>query len=111
MEIHLQLQHILLLGPIHKAQVLRNDLVENKAAHRGFHNPALYTAVLHLLFHPRLNTGVKRHHSVLIGKNRLIHTLKCLALTLAAWPLLGQIIDSQHHVLRWNCHQSSVRRL
>ena len=110
-KIHLQIQRILLLGTVHKAQILRNDLIENKTSHCGFHNSALYGTIPHLLFHPSLNAGVKRYHPILIGKNRLIHTLKGFALALASRPLLGQIIDPQHHILRRDCHQTSVRRL
>ena len=99
MEIHLQLQHILLLAPIHKAQILRNDLIEDKTADCGFHDSAFDGAVLHLLLHPCLDPRMQGDNSVLIGQNRLVYTLKRLALALASRTLLRQIINPQHHIL------------
>ena len=46
---------------------------------------------------------------VLIGEDRLIHTLKILALSDCPRSLLRQIVDAEHHILRRNSHRSAVR--
>ena len=54
---------------------------------------------------------MQRTFAVLIGKDRLIYALKILALTDCPRPLLCQIIDAEHHILRWNCHRTAIGRL
>ena len=111
MEIHLQKQFIARNAPVHKSQVLRDNLIEDKTSHSGLDDSCLYGAVRHLLAHPDLYSGVEGHRAVLVGQNRLIGVLKAHALSLRAWSLLGQVVDAQNHILRRNSHRTAVRRL
>ena len=108
MEIHLKLQHILILAPVHKAQILRDDLIENKAAHRGLNHAGFHRIFIHFLLHAHLYPRMQRHDAVLIRQNRLIHALKGHALSLCSRPLLGQVVDAKHHILGGNRHRAAV---
>ena len=107
-EIHFQHQLISLLGSVHKSQILRQDLIEQEPAQRGLH--ILPTA----LFRPAWSccsahdSGLQCNISVFIGQNRLIQVLEPGSLSLASRSFLGQVVDTQHHILRGNCHRASV---
>ena len=48
---------------------------------------------------------------VLICQDRLVDALKYHALALCSRTLLGQVIDTKHHILGRNSHRTAVRRL
>ena len=109
-EIHFQLQFIARDRTIHKAQVLRQNLVEDKPAHGGLDNIGNLASVCQRLGYTHLNAGLQLDGAVFISQNCFVYTLECLAFSNAARTLLGQIIDTQNHILRRNSHRTSVRR-
>ena len=110
-EVNLQLQLIALDASVHKAQILRDDLVKDKASHRGLYHSSLNGSVRHLLLHSYFYLGVQRYFLVLIGKNGLVYVLEGHALSLYARSFLCQVVDTENHILGRNGHRASVGRL
>ena len=78
MEIDLRLQRVLFDGTIHEAQILRQDLIEQKASQRSLNHLRNLTALKGALTtdHDLL---VQRNASILISQNSLIDTIKIVA--------------------------------
>ncbi len=110
-EIHFQKQGVFLLRPVHKPQILGDNLVENKTANRRLHKPALHGSAFHGLIHPHLNPGVEGDYPVFISQDSFVYILKCLPFTQAPRTFLGQVINPQHHILGRHGHQAAVGRL
>ncbi len=108
MEIHFQLQIVLRIVPLHKTQILGQNLIEQKPSQRGLHIAAYRLALRRPLGHPHFDAGMQGNHLVLIRQNRLIHILEILALALNTGSLLGQIVNTQHHILRGHRHRTAV---
>ena len=97
-EIHLQLQLVLRDTAVYKAQILRQDLVENKSSQRRLDHARLIRAV-HILRHADFNLTLQRDNAVFISKNCLIYALEELALALRARSLLREVVDTKDHIL------------
>ena len=108
MEIDLQEEFIAGNAPVHKAQVLGNDLVEQETAHRGFHDSGFHCPVFHRPGHTDLYPGMKGHGLILIGEDCLVDALEDHTFAFGAGTLLGQIINTKHHILRRHCHGTAV---
>ena len=111
MEINLQKQLVSFCFPVHKAQVLGNDLIKQQTSQCRVDHALLLGAILHSLLHTHLDPGVQCDISILIGQDRFIDALKDHALAFGSRPLLGQIIDPEYHILRRNRHRTAVGRL
>ncbi len=111
MEIHLRLQIIFRGIPLHKAQILGQYLVEQEASQRGLHIAAHRLPLGGFLGHPYLDPGVQGNELVLIGQYGLVYILKELAFAQYTRPLLGKVVDAQHHILGRHCHRPAVRGL
>ena len=111
MEIHFQLQLIARNTPVHKAQILGQDLVENKTPHGGLNDIRDFLSIRCLFAYADLDLGLEADHAVLIGENSFVDTLKAFALALDSRTLLGQIVNTQHHILGRHRHRAAVRGL
>ena len=110
-EVNLGLQRILRLRAIHKAEILRDDFIEENASGRAVLHFREHGAVRHLLREADLNLGLERNLVVRVGEQRLVRTLEEHSLALCAVALLGQVVDAEHHILRRNRDRAAVRRL
>ncbi len=111
MEIHFQLQTVLRSIPLHKTQVLGQDLIEQETAQCGFHIAPYFFALGRCPGHSHIDAGVQSDHLVLICQDCLVHILEELAFAQYAGSLLGQVVDTQHHILGGHCHGTAVGRL
>ncbi len=111
MEIHFQLQEILRQPSVHEPKILRQNFVKNETSQRRLHIAGDHIALRILFGHPHRDAGMQCTIFILISQNSLIHVPEDLALSQCAGPLLGQVIDAQHHVLGGNRHRAAVRRL
>ena len=100
---------------VDEAEILRDDLIEEKSSHRGVDHSlaALLRAVLPPfdLVHPAVDLRVQGDILILIGEDRLIDGFKELPLSLVPLSLLRQIIDPQHHILGGDSDYTAVRGL
>ena len=110
-EVNLGLQRILRLRAIHKAEVLRDDFVEENASGRAVLHFREHGAVRHLLREADLNLGLERNLVVRVGEQRLVRALEEHSLALCAVALLGQVVDAEHHILRRHRDRAAVGRL
>ena len=108
MKIHFQLQQVLRIASVHKAQILRQHFVKDKAPQCRFYNTGYLLAVLTLLGDTHLDTGLQGNRLILICQYCLIYILKVLALALGALSLLCQVVDTKHHVLCRHRHGTAV---
>ena len=106
-EVDLQLQHGFRGGAIHIAQVLRNGIVEDNAAHGGVDDAGIR---LTIYFHgaAHLDGSVQPHHAFLIGHKGLVKVAENLALALFAGFFQGQVVRTEHHVLGRDGDRPSV---
>ena len=110
MEIDLQLQEILRYASIHKAQILGQNLVENKASQCGLYNTRHHFPCCICLRHADFNPGMQGTSLILIGKNCLVDILIVISFPDGPRSLLGQIVDTKHHILGRHCNRTAVRR-
>ncbi len=110
-EINLRQKEIFRLGAIHKAKILREDLIEHQTAQSCLNRAGYHISVRVLLGKTHVDDGMQRDVMILIGQNRLVHRGEAHALTDVSGSLLCNIVDTQNHVLRRNRHRASVRRL
>ena len=108
MEVHLRLQEVLRHAPVHEAQILGQDFVEDETPQRTLHISGDSLALRVLLGHPDDDPGVQGQIFILISQYGLVHVLEVLPLSQGTRPLLGQVVDAQHHVLGRHCHRAAV---
>ena len=111
MEVHLGQKEILRQVSVYKAQVLGQDLIEDKPSQRGLHISRHHFSLGVLLGSAHLDPGVKGTGFILISQNGFVHIFKVPALSQRSGPLLGQVIDAQNHVLGRHRHRAAVGRL
>ncbi len=109
--VDLKLELILRLAAVDKAQILRDDLIEEESSEGRGDKRAVNAPVLHLPADPHRYAGLQGQIPVLIGKQCLADTLEDTSLALCPGSFLGQIVDTQNHVLRRDRDRSAVRRL
>ena len=51
---------------------------------------------------------MERYDSVLIGEDRLVGALEELAFSLVSRTLLGQVVNTENHILRRNRNRAAV---
>ena len=110
-EVNLRLQLVLRLGAIHKAEVLRNDLIEEDASRGSLLNFRTLFAVRALLREADLNLGLQCDLVVRVSEQRLVRALEAHTLALCAVALLSQVVDAENHILGRNRDRSAVRGL
>ena len=110
-EVNLRLQLVLRLGAIHKAEVLRNNLIEEDASRGSLLNFRTLFAVRALLREADLNLGLQCDLVVRVSEQRLVRALEAHTLALCAVALLGQVVDAENHILGRNRDRSAVRGL
>ena len=54
---------------------------------------------------------MKGHNAVFIGQDRFIFALKVFSFSRSSRSFLGQVIDTQNHILGRNGHRTAVGRL
>ncbi len=106
---HLQIKFPTRLAAVHKAQVLGNSFVKNQPTYCGVDDFAPPFAV-DFLEYPDLNGRMDAHIPLLIGQQRLVLVGKHHA-DAGFLPVDGQVIGSQHHVLRGHGDGHTVLRL
>ena len=98
-EIYLQLELIFRERPVHKSQILRDDLVEKYTSYRCIEHCRCPAAVLSGLGEANLDRRMQRHHMLVICMYSLIRRAEYLARALLVLTKLRQIVDAQHHIL------------
>ena len=111
MKVNFRFQKILRDAPVYKTQILGQNLIEDKTSQRRFHIPRDLFPVHIFLGYTHGNPGMERTSFVFICQNGLVYIAEKLPLAQCPGPLLGQIIDAQHHILRRHCHRAAVGRL
>ncbi|MPM87199.1 hypothetical protein SDC9_134293 [bioreactor metagenome] len=104
-----QRKEVFLLAAVHKAEILRNSVVEDHAANRGIHNLA---PLFSLPFARQANfhTRLQRDFARLIGHDRLFFGVEDLALALCAGANHGQIVAAHDHILRRRNDRTAILR-
>ena len=108
-EINLQLEAVLRIGAIDKAEILRDRAVKDHSAHGGI-DQAIYLLAVHHGLAAHFDLGVQADHLGVICHDSLVKIAEHLALAGLAVLVKRQIIGTEHHVLRRNRHRASVRR-
>ena len=111
MEVNFQLQLISFDGSVHKSQILRNNLIENKPAYRRFYDSSFGSSIRHFLGYSYLDPGMQGNNTIFISQNSLIHTLEAFAFSDSSRSLLSQIVNTKDHILRRYGHRTTIRRL
>ena len=91
------------------ADLLRNIMVDKHAAHRGvLYEMLVGLAVLVDVVDNDADRSVKRHAAFVVGDLSLFGAVELQALTLVAGAELGDIIETEHHILRRNGDRRAV---
>ncbi len=109
-EIHLEQEAVFGNGAIHIAQILRDGLVEQDAAHRGIDDAACRDAVC---FDGAAHSDLclQRYRALLISHNGLVLVAEHLALAFVPVVHHRQVVAAQNHVLRRHGNRLAVGRL
>ena len=110
MEVNFQFQLVLFLGTVYEAQILRDDLVEDETSNGRLDDTSLRCAIRHRAGYSYFDTGMQGNNLVLVCKNRLVDALECHALALGARTFLGQIVDTEYHILGRNGYRTTIGR-
>ena len=106
-------QAVRILSSVHKSQILRNVLVENKSANRGFHQSA---RIVFRSFDPDLYAGMNTHHMCAVSHDQFVEigenfTIAPLRIGISVFRTrVRQIITSQDHILCRRCNRRTVLR-
>ena len=98
-KVDLVVEHGLGVAAIHKAEILRNGPVEDDTADGGGHH-AFDNLAVHLFGAAHLNARVQTDHAGVVRHQRFVLIAEHLVLALFALALVGQIVGTEHHVLR-----------
>ena len=98
---------------IDEAEIVRHNLVEEDAAHGGFHQ-LLDQLVLFADIHPHLNDGVHIGATLIVGDDDFLRRIERHALAPhgvlgRALTRLGDIVQTQNHVLRRQRDRRTIR--
>ena len=104
MEVNFQFQLVLFLGTVYEAQILRDDLVEDETSNGRLDDTSLRCAIRHRAGYSYFDTGMQGNNLVLVD------ALECHALALGARTFLGQIVDTEYHILGRNGYRTTIGR-
>src|SRR5699024_8467402 len=107
MEIYLKQQLVSFLLSVYKSKILWNDLIKQESSQCRLDHTALYGSVRHSLVYADFDLGMKGNCLVLISQQRLIDALERFPFSFCPRTLLGQIIDTQYHILRRHRNRAS----
>ena len=96
MEVNLELHGIFRNGTIYKAQILRQNLIEDETSEGRLNSSLLNASVSHLLLHTDFDSGLEGQDLVLICENCLVDALEVFAL-LRSNPVFP-VSDSRYQV-------------
>ena len=106
-EFNLQLEGVLRIAAVYKAEILRDRIVENHAAQRGLIELSALLAV-DFAGHTNFDFGMQANGTHVIGHNRLIDVAETLALARLAGLHQRQIIGAKDHILRRHDNRLSI---
>ena len=110
-EINLQYQLIARNSTIYKAQILRQNLVEEETAQRGLYDTGHLSSVSQGSGYADLDSGLQTDDFILISQDGFVQVLEELAFAFTSRTLLGQVIDTKDHILGRYGYGTAVRRL
>ena len=98
-EIYLQSKLIARDGTVYIAKILRQDLIEQETAQGGCYVLGQRRSIRHFLAAAHMDLGLQCDITVFICQDRFVDILEETSLSLAAGALLGQIVDTEDHIL------------
>ena len=100
MEIHFGKKEVFRPASVNIPQILRKNFIKEETAQRGFHNTGYLFSLRVLFGNSHFNSGVKGACAIFVGQYRLVYALVISAFACCAFPLLGHIVNTEHHILR-----------
>ena len=98
-EINFQLQVVVVALSIDESQILRKNLVEDQASQRGLDLAGVLSPIGQINRAANPDSGMVVDDLVLKGQKRLVDAREMLALAGLSLALLGQIVNTQNHIL------------
>ena len=99
MEVYFQRQCIFRDASVYEAQILRQNLVEDKSAQCGLYILYNRIAIPILTLNTYCNSGVKCDDTIFISKNCFVYILKELAFSCCTRSFLSQVVNTKYHIL------------
>ena len=110
-EIHLKLQLVFRNATVYEAQILRKNLIEKESSQCGIYISGNFSAILHLLRRADGDLRLQGNVFILICKDCLVYIMEEHTFAARSRSLLGQVVNTENHILRRNRYRTSVRRL
>ena len=83
---------------VEEAHLCRNDAVHNDTTYRRFHHALLNLSVYQVVY-DHLDQSVEVTLALVVGNQGLLGTIECQTLALGTGTNLGDIIETEHHIL------------
>ena len=99
MEIYFQLHFVFRNASVYKAQILRQDLVEQETSQCRLYRTGLCCTVRHGLCHTHFDSGLQSQCFVFISKDCFVHALEVLAFSDRTRSFLCQVVNTKNHIL------------
>ena len=111
MEIYFQFQVIFRIHSFYISEILWQNLIEQKTSQCCIDRSGNSCSIRSLLGNSYMNLGMKRNDPILVCQDCFIHRLEEFAFSKITRSLLGQIVDTENHILGRNGYRATIRRL
>ena len=95
---------------VEEAHFVRNYLIDDDTANRSFNNMLLHLAV-HNIINDYLHLSMQVAASFIVSNQSLFRAIEGQAFTLGSRTDLGDVVETEHHILRWHCDRSTIGRI
>ena len=109
--IHFQFNRIFRSLSLNTAEILRKNFVKEESSECGLYNTGNGLSIRESLYHTHMDSCMNIKFAVLVSKDCFVYIFKVLSGTLYIRSFLGQIVNTENHILRRNRYGCTVGRL
>ena len=103
-------QRLLGYNIIEITQLIGDDVVNDDTSYRSFYNALLQFAVYKVVNH-HLHLGMEVATALVMGNDSLLRTIERESFALGSGTQLGDVIKTEHHILRGHSDRSAIGRV
>ena len=96
---------------VDKSDFARDDFIHNYTAHRCFHHVFNHHSGFVNIINDNLNRSMNVYATLVVGNDGLFRTIENQSLALGSRTQLGDVVQTQHHILRRHRDRCTVGRV